>query len=453
MKKKWLSIIALVFCVALVFTGCATVGNVKDENGKSIYFEEAISFGGHVAEIGDYLYYGNGYVATSDDEFDYKEASKVAYLSRIDLSENLTFGEDVKGVNIPHTSPNEIEAVTKGKLVGYENQDMHLLGEYLYFTSANVHKTDTMENDYSQVSLFRVKFNGDGLEEIATFKNDSKSVITLQKGSDGEYYFVACVPAEEDYNIYSVKVGKSVGKVKTLAEKVTSFAVADETSSQRNVIYTVDAEKTQTTISVKAVDFASGEETTLDSGVSGSSTTLIARIGDRVVYSYKNPENTAEEIFSKEINSTNTNFSPTEKFYNATSLALVEKAYQGFIVKTTGGALVYKTLDGTEENLLDSSKYSDYLFTIGDFAYVSNATGIQRVSLVDYSVETVVKDVKMISGECGYADGYVYFYAQLGELELDEEESEENEESEKDENYYMYRSDMLGNIQLIGKRV
>ena len=59
----------------------------------------------------------------------------------------------------------------------------------------------------------------------------------------------------------------------------------------------------------------------------------------------------------------------------------------------------------------------------------------------------------MIAGMGGYADGYVYFYAQLGELEKDEvaEDEEETEEEEKDENYYMYRADMAGNIQLIGK--
>lgn len=453
MKKKWLSIFALVFCVALMFTGCATVSKVKDENGKSIYFEEAVSFGGHVAQIGDYIYYGNGYVSTTDEEFNYNEASKVGYLSRIDVSKSLTFGEDVKNVNKPHTSPNEIERVLKNKLVGYENQNMYALGDYLYFTSANVHKTDEMKNDYSQISLFRIKFDGDGIEEIATFKNDSKSSISLQKGSDGEYYFVAVAPAEEDYSIYSVKVGKSVGKVQTLAEKVKTAVVADENSTLRNVIYTVEAEKTQTTISVKAVDFATGDDETLDGGVAGSSTNLIDRVGDRVFYSYKNPDNKVEEVYSKEINQTNTNFSPTEKFYNATSLAMVESAYNGYIVKTTGGALVYKTLNGEEKNLLSASQYTDYLFTRGDYAYVSNTSEISRVSLVDKTVETIVSGVTMISGECGYADGYVYFYAKLGELELEEEEGEESEESEKDENYYMYRSDMLGNIQLIGKTI
>ena len=70
------------------------------------------------------------------------------------------------------------------------------------------------------------------------------------------------------------------------------------------------------------------------------------------------------------------------------------------------------------------------------------------MNLIDYSSQTIVSDVTMISGECGYADGYIFFYAKLGELEVDEEDESDEE---TDENYYMYRTDILGNIQLIGK--
>lgn len=453
MKKKLLSIIALVFCVAMILTGCASLSGVKDANGKPIYFDKAVHFGGHIAEVGDYIYYGNSYVATTDEGFVYKDASEKAYLARINNANAFTFEEDTLNANIPHTSPNEVEKVKANKLVGYENQDMYALGSYLYFTSANVHKTSDMKNDYSQVSLFRIKFDGSDFKEIATFKNDDKSEITLTTGSDGNYYFVAVVPGEEDYSIYSVKVGDSLGKVTTLAENVTSAVIADENSSIKNVIYTVDADKEYKTTSVKSVDIVSGAEEPLDGGVAGSETKLLGRIGDNVFYSYKKPADKVYSIYTQVINQASTNFSPVNNIYDVDDgevISNIQSAGEGYIFTTESGALVYQTFDGEEKRLMTSSEFEDLLFVNGDYVYTSTSSKISRVSLIDYSVENVVEDVEMISGKCGYTDDYLFFYAKLGELET-AEEPEEGEETEVDETYYMYRADKLGNIQLIGK--
>ncbi len=450
MKKKLLSIVALIFCVAMIFTGCATVGAVKGKDGKPVYFEDAQFFGGHIAEVGDYVYYANAYVATTDEGFVYDEASNVAYLSRIENKGFYTFDEEVKLANKPHTTPNEMQKVKGGKLVGYENQQMYALGSYLYFTSANVHKTDDMKNDYTQVSLFRIKFDGSSFQEIATFAHGSKGQIELVKGSDDEYYFVAVVPNGDKFDIKSVKVGDSLGKVNTLAEEVNTAVIADENSSNKNVIYTVDAEKDMATISVMAVDFATGEQTTFDEGVAGSETKLIDRIGDKVFYSYKNPENTVNEVYWQSITLASTNFSPVNRVYNATTIKNVESAYEGYIFQTEGGALVYKTFDGAEQRLQKEDEYTDVMFVDGQFVYTSTDSAITRISLADFSKETIVDGVKMISGKCGYNDEYIYFYAQLGELETDEKADEE-EEGEADENYYMYRTDKNGNLQIIGK--
>ena len=86
MKKKFLKLFAMIFSVALLVTGCATVSNVYDENGDPIYFETPTFFGGQVAKIGNYLYYANGYTDASADSFDYNTAAQTGYLARIDLS-------------------------------------------------------------------------------------------------------------------------------------------------------------------------------------------------------------------------------------------------------------------------------------------------------------------------------------------------------------------------------
>ena len=66
MKRKNLAKACFaVLALPLVLTGCATVGDVLDENGKSIYFEDITFFGGNGVKVGDYLYYakeGHSYI-------------------------------------------------------------------------------------------------------------------------------------------------------------------------------------------------------------------------------------------------------------------------------------------------------------------------------------------------------------------------------------------------------
>ena len=244
MKKRFLRIFALIFCVALFMTGCATVSNVKI-NGKDAYFENLQYSQGQALVVGDYVYFGNGYTSSSDSGFDYNSATSTGYLSRLNLTSNLTFGSDVKEEDKIYTTPNQTEKVSDKKLIGYQNQDMYALGDYIYFSSANTHKTTSMENDYTMVSLFRVKFNGNGLKELVkntAFKQGSGSTITVQKGSDNNYYYIIVEPADDNtFTIKTLQIGNKIGKINTIAEKVTSYAIADEKSTQRNIIYSVNS--------------------------------------------------------------------------------------------------------------------------------------------------------------------------------------------------------------------
>lgn len=180
MKKNILKTIALLFCMALCLSGCATVSNITNQDGSKIYYDDVQYFQGQVALIGDYLYYGNGYTASDGDDFNYNDAASTGYLARLYVGENLQYdlSEDDDGYVDP--SPVGVEKVND-KLTGYQNQYMFALGDYLYFTSANTHKLSNTENDYTRVSIFRVKFNGDGFKEIDTFRYDENSQITVQK--------------------------------------------------------------------------------------------------------------------------------------------------------------------------------------------------------------------------------------------------------------------------------
>ncbi len=449
MKKKLLSVIAMVFCVAVLFAGCATVSNVKI-NGKDAYFKTPVYNQGQVLKIGNYLYYANGYMASDNDEFDYKDAAKYANLSRIDLSKELTYSSKVKDEDRLYATPKGVETVVSDMLVGYEKQDMFAYGSYIYFTSANQHKTTELEHDYSKVSLFRVKFDGSGLKELvknSAFEQGEGCTIEVQRGSDNNYYYIIVEPGSEStFTIKSLKIGDKLGKIKEIAKDVTSYAIADENSSARNIIYTTASKQAQATTCVKAVDFANGEIDDYDESATSSTTKILGRVGDIVIYSYS--YRAVTEIYYKDIANGQSHFGD-ENFFYVRTISDIRKAGEGYVFKAEGGALLYKTLDGQVENLVASEEYTDILFVENDYVYISDKTSIKRISTIDKTIEKILtlSDCELVSGKCGYDGEYIYFYANIPSSYFDKDEN-----AEADKNVYMFRTDKLGNVNLMAKR-
>ena len=441
MKKKFIKLFTMIFAVALLLTGCATVSDIFDENGQPYYFEEVEYFGGQVAQIGSHLYFANGYSDSSADDFDYSTASQTGYLARINLGQSFTFDEEATDTN--NSSPLGSEKVSD-RFVGYQNQNMFAYGSYLYFTSTNTHRTDELQNDYSRVTLLRVKFNGDGLQEIYTTRFDDNSQISVQKGSDGNYYYVICAQnSEEEYQLSSIRIGDSLGENTILAENIESYAIADANSSFKNVVFTTTNDDGE--IEIKAVDFANGQITDY-SYPQSSEITLLDRVGDVVFYSV-DTDISDVEIYQKNITQSN-NFDATGRFYSDDSISNVMATEDGFAFITENGSLVYKTLNGTSKVLISSDTTFDVLFEENGWIYYSTSTQINRIGVLSGETQNVVTMTSIISGTYGISDGYIYFFAQI-----EQTDSESSDTEEVDENYYLYRAPLSGNgaYQLIGR--
>lgn len=470
LKKYLLAFIAMIFCFAFLLTGCATVSNVYDKNGKPVYFDDLVYFQGQIAKIGDYVYFGNSYSDITSEDFNYSTASSTGFLARVNISGKLGYDLTPDEDGYVNPSPANVEKVN-GKLAGYKNQSMFALGNYLYFTSANTHKDSDMQNDYTQVSLFRMKFNGDGFKEIETFRYDDNSLLTIRKGSDGNYYYIAYIPSSSGdsptYNLYSIKIGNNIGKLNLLAEDVLSIAVCDENSQVKNIVYTINSDRsTHETTAVCGVDFATGQITNYGNNteVTGSTIEMKGRSGDVIFYSYQTtvmPAQIYYKILKNDGSGDDQYFSGTESrwFYNAEDIEIIGYSNEGYVfVPSSSKSVMYKKLDQsleqTQKSLLTSSSYSDILFIDGDYIYYSNDTSISRISVLTRQTETIVTMTSIISGQCGYSDGYIYFYAQL-ESESDSEEDSEEDSSTTDNNYYLYRVQAGvnpdGNTQLLSK--
>ena len=454
LKNNFIKVLLLIICMAFILTGCATVSDVRNPDGSRIYFDDIVYFEGQIAVIGDYVYYGNSYTASDGDSFDYNAAAETGYMSRLNIGSTLQYSSEEDEDGYVNPSPIGVEQVDDERLIGYQNQYMFALGDYIYFTSANTHRTSNLENDYTQVTLFRVKFNGDKLQEIDTFRYDENSVITAEKGSDGNYYYIIYSPTTSDaesYNLYSIRIGDRIGDTVTLAEDVNSVTVCDENSTIKNVVYTVDSERTdRATTAVKAVDFATGDVTDYgnNTDVVRTTTEMLERIGDIVIYSYTD-QNTVARVCYKNLVTDDKYFSGDKQFYTLSPISNIQEAGDGYIfVSDTTSSVMYKTTLGTEVDekiLLTSADYTDILFVDGDYVYYSNDTSISRINVRDNQIQTMVSMTSIISGQCGYDGDYIYFYAQLEDTSSsDDSDTSDEDTTQADANYYMYRVDKTG---------
>lgn len=449
MKKNIFKILSFVFVLAFIFTGCATVSNIKNESSELIYN------GGHIALVGDHLYFANAYtpVGDADTNFAYGENAKYSYLNRLDLSKPF---DTVKPVD----SPKSAEKVNS-KVMGYENQYMFVLGDYVYFTSANTHKTDKLQNTYKLVTLFRSRLNGDNLDEIFTTNqfDSAKGTITTMKGSDDNYYLVVYDGSE----LSTIKLGNSLGKRKVISKDVLSIAVPSENDSYsvKEIFYTAtnkDEDGNATSeVDIFRANLASGESTKCGAAGAGAKVNFIDRVGDNIFYTNSAVIGGNNECYFEDVSQT-TNFNGGNRFYASTNIKSVTKVMQGdpltegyIFISGNDNALMYRNSVGVSSTslLLPKTNYTDLLFVDGDYVYYSTSTGIYRISARDKQISTIVEMKSIVSGKCSYVNEYIYFY---GQLDIEEDETEETEETdenkveyEEDNNHYMYRIKCDGN--------
>ncbi|MCM1324879.1 MAG: hypothetical protein NC218_12260 [Acetobacter sp.] len=445
MKKNILKILSFVFVFAFILTGCATVSNIKNDSEKLIYN------GGHVALVGNHLYFANAYtpVGDSDTDFAYGNSAKVSYLNRLDLTKDFE-------TELPIESPKGAEKVNS-KVVGYENQYMFVLGDYVYFTSANTHKTDKLQNTYKLVTFFRSRLNGDDLSEIFTTNqfDSATGTITTMKGADDKYYLVVF----DGNELSTIRLGNSLGKRQVVAKDVLSVAVPGEGEdySVKEVFYTAthkDEDGNATSeVDIFSVNYATGVKTKRGAAGAGSKVNFIDRVGDTIFYTNSAVVGGGNECYSEDISLTS-NFNGGNRFYSSTTLKNVTRVMQGdpltegyIFVNGNDSAIMYKnTVSGAETSLLlPKTNYTDILFVEGDYVYYSTTTGIYRISARDKSINTIVEMDSIVSGKCSYVNEYIYFYGQLDLEEEEEVEGETKVEYEEDTNNYMYRIKCDGN--------
>lgn len=458
MKKRFLKISSLIFGLAFILTGCATVSNVKNDSKDILYY------GGNVVTVGDYTYFANAYTPyTSTTDFDYKGNSQVSYLARINNNDLKADGKDF--------SPKEVEKVND-KVAGFQNQDMFVLGDYIYFTSMNTHQNSKLENNYSLVTLWRSKLNGDGLKELFTteyFSADNGKFAPVGDSENGYYWvcYTGTYSESQNYSgqVYSIKLGNKVGKAQLIADKALTAVFADvkEDGNLDKVLYTTTEEvNSQSQTLIYGVDYSGSNKVSYNNN--GKTISLVDKVEDDVFYT--SSDSTLRTYYRDVTNlQANELFDNNQKIFvydsSVKNLQLVSYGDhdEGYLYVGASDNLMYKrrNVTETEVKLLSKSEYTDILFVENDYIYYSHENSISRISVKPRAesgvieAQTIVSMTDLQSGQYGFDGQNLYFFAKLEDVDL---ELKEGEEAPTDDNYYMYRiSKGGGNYQLIGKTV
>ncbi|MBQ8845084.1 MAG: hypothetical protein IJ008_03605 [Clostridia bacterium] len=465
--KKFLKLFCFMFCFALLLTGCATVSNIKNNSKELIYN------GGSVVRVGDYLYFANNIDNASenlDSNKGYKKLAGTANLKRVNLSK-------LKAKN-ENTSVKNSETVQE-EFVGYENTNMFVLGNYIYYSTPNLHKDKSNNNHFDYTTIYRCKLNGDNNKEIYTTSAVISRMDILK--ADGDYYIVM---VDSESNILRMKIGKKVGKVETIAKKVTTYAIAEDNQKNNGYIYyTKDYSGTDglSGSRVYRVNIESGKDKLIYNGVAGGRATTIkftGRQNDVVFYTHTNKSGT--ENYYVDLSKTNFTTSILNKdnlFYaSASEISDVKaitgnKLYKGYTFVVDSN-LMYKNVRTNEiENISTalSENYSDFkILFVDECKIFFNSATNNAFYYYDVTTKDVTEIVKMNStiysdAIYGYDGTNLYYYAQIvdedAETTVSAQAEGEGEETEEkgDQNYYLYTVKINRSAnetyQLLGKTV
>lgn len=414
--KKFTSLLFLMLVACcFAFTGCSPTLTMPQNH------TNVNSNGGFVVEVGNYLYYANAYKPYSDlAEASDNDGEKVAQASikRVEQEANAQ-----KSLVLDEEDNIKFENVIN-KIAGYQTSNMFVVGDYLYFTSPNIHKNDSKDPDkygkyeFELSTLFRIKLDGSGFKELYTTETSSAKFYLT--GGQKQTLLVF-----DDSKIMQLECYNNSTSLKELATDVKSTVFPyDQQLEITNVYYTVDRdEESEFTGNIlKVLDLSTGESTTV-SGYSnnGETITLISYNGERLFYTRTGLAISA--LYSNDFSS-GLSSQKLHKYeisnLTATSTIRVVSNIAGYdincFVFEYNNNIFMQDLSATNDNdssVITSESDAKISFVDGTYVYYTTANGIFRVSVLTGDVQQV-SDITTLNKDYIDFDGrYVYFYASI----------------------------------------
>ena len=212
MKKFFKLFICVCLCVvSLTFTACGKKNKIEAPKSDA----GVTSNGGIVVQKGDFVYYANGY-------------NSVENVTKSDLNKKYTLG----GLYVTKTdaSRDENGSLTynnrlSSKLSSFEATDLHIFGNYMYYTTINTEETKNAGLQTKHLEVYRVKLNGTDSERIYRSSIDFED-SEGERVVDFNYYEengTVYILVFENGTLKRIACGKSVSSATVISENVLSY--------------------------------------------------------------------------------------------------------------------------------------------------------------------------------------------------------------------------------------
>lgn len=366
----------------LIFTGCGFQA-LKDGPKES---DLVSSNGSVVVQKGDYLYFVNGLVKTSDLTGSANKYGEVDYsaLYRTKLGEKGELQYDDDNVIIAD--------VLAPKVVGFENGAFYIFGNKIYYASPNTEKNEEGEIDYTQTDFFYSNLDGTGVTKIyktkvastsfkfAFYQVDSKVVLAVYDSAD--LFMIDCS-------------SKAVTKV---AEGVTGVALPSVTQTSsydgENYVYYTRSSTDDDNVSTGNILAMASLNTKTEVSTLKNATFAVKEFKcDKLFYTKKATNDVSAVYFMTSIadgkfssNSQDTTKLTDQSFTNSPIVvSFVNGNYQGMVVKNESGylALIKPTTTLAEIKILNSKISLTPLAVYGNDIYAYDSDN--QLYKVDYA--------------------------------------------------------------------
>lgn len=397
MKKTLAFLGCLLLGVCFVLTGCSHLAMPASD-------AKIVGNGGSVVQKGEYIYFANAYTGYSSlgDEISNKTGKAGVYgLYRV-KSENGQIERDEHGM------VKNAELIVS-KVVGFEYSNLYIVGDYLYFSSPNMHKTNANESKYDLISIFKVKLDGSGLKELYTTESFSGKWGILNFDS---VHFVLTVESEKIVRQQIDKNGNLSGKT-ILAENVTD-AILPETTSFSNdkfAYFTCARSEENTNLGLdgnylKKVSILNGKTETI-CGVAGETYALLAYENGNLIYT-KSSYNKDSYLYANDFENAEKNLAVWSGISDVHVASVMGDGLK--LIYTYESKVIIQNFDSMKVSVLIDGNAS--IINIDeDYVYYTLDNKISRVSLLT-KVSTDLYENSNMATSFDFDGRYIYLFTQ-----------------------------------------
>lgn len=401
MKKFIKLFICMCLCVvSLTFTACGKKSKIEAPDSNA----PVTSNGGIVVQKGDFLYYANGYNSVDNvkkSDLDKKYTLGGLYVTKTDAS---------RDENGSLTYNNRLSS----KLSSFEATDLHIFGDYMYYTTINTEETKKGGLQTKHLEIYRVKLNSTDSKRVyrsgIDFEDSEGNRVV-----DFNYYEengTVYILIHENGTLKRVACGGSVGGANTIAENVLSYKtdgsktyfvkVNDDDKYEIN-IYNAVSDKIETKLAMDKDDTISS----------------IFDVKFNNVYFYAKFENVGSEylyripiesIENKEsVRTSSVKLTAT----SYTSVYLLDNYSDGILVLSSSKVEIIDEVNPLDNIELQSNMPTDAtIMKVEDgYVYFYKDKDIKRWNYVDDTVEAIYTEENTI---CNYSfdivGDYLYYY-------------------------------------------